>query len=275
MPLEEYPELGKQWIKGQRSNPGLLPELLKKAGHGGAQNCPLPQNITGFVQGAPCNTLLTALRNGVLRADGVDHDHGLAGASYVYFRIMLAGETPGSMAFNSVGSSNAVRMEFSPRIWNNTRGGYICDHDGMGTINVTPFSQSAQADTFYKIIRLGRATRGSAEMAIYSSVSMADLVSAWVQFRYSLNQIKRYAASMAGTAQQPLPPQSTAGRRGPVIVRPVSTIRAQSKRTTVPQADEALRSEAALYREIKNYLPYEQERNKIPNTLYRWIRFYR
>lgn len=273
MPLDEYPELGKQWMQGQRSNPGLLPSLLKRADRGGVPNCPLPPNVTGFVQGAPRHTLLAALRKGALQADGVDHDHGLAGASYVYFRIMLSGETPGTMAFNSVGSSNDVRMEFSPRIWNDTRGGYICDHDGMGRINVTPFSRSAQTTTFHEIIGQDRATRGSAEMAIYSSVSMADLVSAWVRFRFSLNQIQRYAARMAGTAQQPLPPQSTVGRREPVIVRPVPTRRTPSKCTSIARADEALQNEIKLYREIQQYLPNVREMNKIPNTLYRWVRF--
>lgn len=92
MPLIEYPELGKQWMQGQRSNPGLLPSLLKRADRGGVQNCPLPRKVTGFVQGAPYHTLLNALRTGILQADNVDHDHGLAGASYVYFRIMMSSE---------------------------------------------------------------------------------------------------------------------------------------------------------------------------------------
>ncbi len=167
---------------------------------GGVQNCRLPRQVTGFVEGEHCNVLVTALRNRALRpiasmVDGSVRDRKKPGGRYVYFRVMLEDETPQTMAFGSVGSALALfkaRMVFRPRIWTNSRGGYVSDHDGMGQINTTPFSQTKQANALETLVKLGKTARGNAEVGIYGPVSTDDLVSAWCIFPCTLARLKDY-----------------------------------------------------------------------------------
>lgn len=250
MPLTEYSKQMESWSSHKnKKDPVMLDKLLSQAGRGGVQNCSLPPEVASFVQGAPYHTLLNALQNNKLSADGVVHDRGLAGASYVYFRIMKRDETPGTMAFSSVGSSHSVRMEFRPDIWTKTRGGYVCDLDGMGAINTTPFSQPQQAKTFRSILSLEDNTRGRAEMAIRFSVSMDDLISAWVQFKSSWDELER----------APIVPPVKGNASTNQAVYSVSMSRKEEK---------------ILFGRIRYYLPDVCPMNKIRNSPFRWFKFY-
>lgn len=165
-------------------------------------NCDLPDRIIGFVEGEHINVLLRALRSGRLgpiggMAAGCVRDRGKPGSSYVYFRVMLSGEEANTMAFGSVGSALVeykTRMVFRPSIWTGKQGGYVCDRDGMGQINNTPFSQAAQRAAFNTILRMEGVARGNAEVGIYGSVSMTDLESAWCIFPFSKSRIERHLA---------------------------------------------------------------------------------
>lgn len=186
---------------------------------GGVQNYRLPRQVTGLVEGENCNVLVTALRNRALRpiatmVGGSVRDRAKPGGRYVYFRVMLEHESPKTMAFGSVGSALTlfkVRMVFSPRIWTNSRGGYVSDHDGMGQINTTPFSQTKQANALETLVKLGKTARGNAEVGIYGPVSTDDLVSAWCIFPCTLARLKDY---MRTHPVIPNPPRNDMERAG-------------------------------------------------------------
>lgn len=195
-----------QWAAAKTKSVTLFRALMA---HGKAANCDLPARITGFVEGEHMNVLLKALQDGQLRAvgsmiPGCVRDSDKPGADYVYFRVMLSGENARTMAFGSVGSSRMVyksRMVFDRRIWIGKQGGYVCDRDGMGQVNATPFSQEAQRTAFSAIIGLDKTARGNAEVGIYDSVSMSDLRSAWCVFPFSVARIDRELAAHPELAQ--------------------------------------------------------------------------
>ena len=147
MPLIDYPQHARLWAAGKSDPVRRLPRLLAQTG-GGVPNYAVPARIARFVRGGHYNTLIPALTNHRLYADPNSvTDRGKAGSLYIYFRIMLQGETPATMAFNSVGSAPTeykTRMVFDTHIWTQSSGGYICSYDAGGRIDTTPFSQTAQ-----------------------------------------------------------------------------------------------------------------------------------
>lgn len=177
-----------------------MQHFQKLMASGKVSNCALPDNVIGFVEGERVDVLIRALQSGKLQpiskmTAGCVRDRGKPGSGYVYFRVMLAGENAQTMGFNSVGSgliTYRARMVFHTRIWTGSMGGYVRDHDGMGEINITPFSQEAQQAAFQAITGLDKTVRGSSEVGIYNSVSMTDLQSAWCIFPFTKARIERY-----------------------------------------------------------------------------------
>ena len=222
MPLIDHTDAIQTW-RGSKDE-GTFKGLVREGKL--VPNCSLPQSISGFVEGEHLNTLHKALDQQQLRpiatmGAGIVRDVGKTGAYYVYFRVMYGGETPATMAFNSVGSSlqeYKVRMQFSPRIWTNSSGGYVNTMDGMGQVNTTPFSQTAQRKALHVIHTLGRTTRGSAEVGIYGSVSMSDLESVWCLFPYSKQKLDETIAGRSALPTLQLKPgnlQSKPANRQP------------------------------------------------------------
>lgn len=198
---EQFIELEEKKRRWQESRDKSLTAFNAVMGRtGGVPNCRLPGRVEGFVEAEHCNVLVTALRSGMLRpiagmVGGSVRDRAKPGGRYVYFRVMLEGETPANMAFGSVGSALTLfkaRMVFNTSIWTNTSGGYVSDHDGMGQINTTPFSQERQANAFDALVHLGKTARGNAEVGICGQVSTDDLVSAWCIFPCTLARLTDY-----------------------------------------------------------------------------------
>ncbi len=264
MPLIDHTDAIQTW-RGSKDE-GTFKGLVRKGKL--VPNCSLPQNISGFVEGEHLNTLHKALDQQQLRpiatmGAGIVRDVGKTGAYYVYFRVMYGGETPATMAFNSVGSSlqeYKVRMQFFPRIWTNSSGGYVNTMDGMGQVNTTPFSQTAQWKALHDIHALGRTTRGSAEVGIYGSVSMSDLESVWCLFPYSKQKLDETIAGRSAlpTLQQahavhpPAPPLfPPQGNRAPRR-RAVQVLAARA-RARAPSVPPRRRTASPLDTAVRNY----------------------
>lgn len=270
MPLIDYPQQARLWTADKSDPVRRLPRLLAQT-DGGVPNCAVPDRIIRFVRGGHYNTLISALTNNRLYANPNSvTDRGKAGSLYIYFRVMLQGETPVNMAFNSVGSSAIeykTRMVFDTRIWTQSRGGYVCSYDAGGRIDATPFSQAAQKNAFDAILRQKKFARGSAEVAIYSSVSMSDLTSVWVVFPYSLKRIQRHLNAPSSSPSVPA---------APTIVTPF--VQSQHRVRQLPvrtkgRPANALEVAAQRYTTLLSYLPHAQDMAAIPGGLCHWIKF--
>ena len=304
MPLIDCPQQVRIWTT-DRSNPvRRLPRLLAQT-DGGVPNCDLPARIIRLVRGGHYNTPIPALVSNRLYANPNSvTDHGKAGSLYIYFRVMMQHETPATMAFNSVGSAPTeykTRMVFDTRIWTQSRGGYVCSYDARGTINTTPFSQTAQSQTFSTILQQSHFTRGSAELAIYSSVSMADLTSVWVVFPYSLERMQRYLpACTSRLSVSPTPkiitpcPQPTyhIGQAAECSCKSVHPVKSPPDLPAKRPAPRRIRRPAAYtkrpariistdpvqvalqrYTTLLSYLPHAEDMCAISGSSCHWIKF--